>query len=85
MIMDKHPPHENADHDAIGDIRGRVDAVGQQSRAVSGDPNSGLQNCQNGIYHEADMNGKDPLLLSLVNVHWRGGTLVQVGGIKGRP
>ena len=61
--------HENFDDDAVGHIRGGVDAVGEQGRAVADDPDAGLQYRQKSIGGKADVDRQDTLFESLVGGH----------------
>ena len=55
--------YENADDDAIGNIRGRVDTVCQQSRAVAHNADAGFQDRKNCIGNKTQVNSQNGSLL----------------------
>jgi hypothetical protein len=62
-------PHEDADDHSVRDIRGGIDAVGEQGRAVADDADAGLQQREDGVGRQAEMDGEYTPLLALICFH----------------
>ncbi len=63
------PFHEYRHDQVVDDIRGRVDAVRQQRRAVAEHADAGLQDGQQHIRRQPHLDGQHALLFALSDIH----------------